>query len=50
MWGARVSEPQRKILRDLNENVRELARGLAGTSAWERSRHRRKKVEMLFAH
>ena len=26
------------------------ARGLANTPAYERSRHRRKKIEMLFAH
>ncbi len=42
--------PARKIPRDLDEDARDVARALAGTPAYERSRHRRKKVEMLFAH
>jgi IS5 family transposase len=42
--------PARKIPRDLDEDARDVARALAGTQAYERSRHRRKKVEMLFAH
>ncbi len=42
--------PVRKIPRDVDEDVRDLARGLAATPAYEASRHRRKKVEMLFAH
>jgi len=42
--------PVRKIPRDVDEDVRDLARSLAATPAYERSRHRRKKVEMLFAH
>ena len=42
--------PARKIPRDLDEDARDVARALAGTPAFERSRHRRKKVEMLFAH
>lgn len=42
--------PARKIPRDLNEDARDVARALVGTPAYERSRHRRKKVEMLFAH
>jgi len=40
----------RKIPRDLNEDSRDVARALAQTPEYERSRHRRKKVEMLFAH
>jgi transposase len=42
--------PARKIPRDLDEDARDVARALVGTPAFERSRHRRKKVEMLFAH
>jgi hypothetical protein len=42
--------PARKIPRDINEDARDVARALADTPAYERSRHRRKKVEMLFAH
>jgi len=42
--------PARKIPRDIDEDARDVARTLAGTPAFERSRHRRKKVEMLFAH
>jgi hypothetical protein len=36
--------------RDLDEDARDVTRVLANTPAYERSRHRRKKVEMLFAH
>ena len=42
--------PQRKVPRDLDEDARDVARVLANTPAYERSRHRRKKIEMLFAH
>jgi transposase len=42
--------PFRKVPRDLDEDARDVARALAETPAFERSRHRRKKVEMLFAH
>jgi hypothetical protein len=35
---------------DLDEDARDVARSLAITPAYERSRHRRKKIEMLFAH
>lgn len=42
--------PARKIPRDLDEDARDVARALAGTPEFERSRHRRKKIEMLFAH
>jgi transposase len=42
--------PARKIPRDLDEDARDVARALAKTPDYERSRHRRKKIEMLFAH
>jgi len=42
--------PARKIPRDIDEDARDVARALATTPAYDRSRHRRKKVEMLFAH
>ena len=42
--------PARKIPRNVDEDARDVARALADTPAYERSRHRRKKVEMLFAH
>jgi hypothetical protein len=37
-------------VRDVHEDARDIARGLAKTEAFERSRHDRKCVEMLFAH
>jgi IS5 family transposase len=40
----------RRLPRDVHEDARDHARSLAGTDAFERSRHERKKVEMLFAH
>lgn len=42
--------PVRKIARSLHEGARDLARQIATTPAYERSRGERKKVEMLFAH
>ena len=42
--------PARQIPRDLHEDVRDVARALAKTEAFERSRRERKKVEMRFAH
>jgi transposase len=42
--------PRRKVPRDLDEDARDVARALARTPAFERSRHHRKKIEMLFAH
>lgn len=42
--------PQRKIPRDIDEEARDFVRSLAGTPAFEQSRHERKRVEMLFAH
>ena len=42
--------PSRKIARSTHESARELARRIATTVAYQRSRRERKKVEMLFAH
>src|SRR5499427_4687865 len=42
--------PARRIVRDVNEHARDVARALAKTEAFARSRRDRKKVEMLFAH
>src|SRR5262245_5324792 len=42
--------PSRRIVRDVNEDARDIARALAKTEAFERSRRYRKCVEMLFAH
>jgi len=42
--------PMRKVPRDLNEDARDVARAIATTAEYAQSRHRRKKVEMLFAH
>jgi hypothetical protein len=43
-------EPARKILRSIYEEARDVARAIAKTEAFERSRRERKRVEMLFAH
>ncbi|AZE56390.1 Mobile element protein [Pseudomonas synxantha] len=40
----------RKIARSVHEAARDVARRIAATPAYHRSRHERKKVEMLFAH
>jgi transposase len=40
----------RRIVRDVNEASRDVARALAKTEGFARSRRDRKKVEMLFAH
>ncbi|OYD00488.1 transposase [Rhizobium sp. N4311] len=42
--------PMRKVPRDLNEDARDVARAIAATPEYVQSRHRRKKVEILFAH
>jgi transposase len=42
--------PARQVPRDLHEDARDVARALAKTEAFERSRRYRKRVEMLFAH
>lgn len=40
----------RKVPRDVNEEARDIARALAKTPEYERSRDERKRVEMRFAH
>jgi len=40
----------RKITRQVNESARDVARQIAKTPAYVRSRRQRKKVEVLFAH
>ena len=42
--------PARRVIRDVNEAARDVARDLAKTEAFAHSRRDRKKVEMLFAH
>ena len=42
--------PARRIVREVNEHARDVARALAGTEAFDRSRRNRKRIEMLFAH
>ena len=42
--------PSRKIPRSIYEEARDVARALAKTEGFERSRRDRKRVEMLFAH
>jgi transposase len=42
--------PFRKITRSIHEDAREVARQIYLTPEYKRSRHERKKIEMLFAH
>jgi transposase len=42
--------PIRKIARSIHEAARDVARAVANTALYQRSRRDRKKVEMLFAH
>ena len=42
--------PLRRIPRSIYEEARDVARALANTEAFDRSRRDRKRVEMLFAH
>ena len=42
--------PMRQVPRDVHEDARDVARSLAKTEAFERSRRERKKVEVRFAH
>jgi transposase len=42
--------PVRKIARSVHESARDVARAVAGTEQYKKSRKERKKVEMLFAH
>ena len=44
------TQPQRKVLRSIHEESRDLARDLLFTDAYLTSRRERKNVEMLFAH
>jgi hypothetical protein len=44
------SIPTRKIVRSIHESARDVAREIRSTVQYQRSRHQRKKVEMLFAH
>jgi hypothetical protein len=45
-----LKSPFRRIQRSLYEEARDVARAVAKTEAFERSRRDRKRVEMLFAH
>ena len=42
--------PFRRLQRSIYEEARDVARALAKTEVFERSRHDRKRIEMLFAH
>ena len=42
--------PARRVVRDINEDARDVARALAKSEAFEQSSRDRKRVEMLFAH
>ncbi len=42
--------PSRRVPRSIYERARDVARSQAGTDAFERSRHDRKRIEMRFAH
>jgi len=42
--------PMRKIARSIHEDARDVARRIGATVQYQRSRHERKKVEVLFAH
>jgi hypothetical protein len=42
--------PFRRVPRSIYERARDVARAHAGTEAFERSRHDRKRIEMRFAH
>ena len=42
--------PFRRVPRSIHEHARDVARSLAGTEAFEQSRHDRKRIEMRFAH
>lgn len=42
--------PFRTVTRHMDEEVRQVVRDLRHTAAYDESRRRRKKVEMLFAH
>lgn len=40
----------RTVPRELNEDTRDMARAIRKTTDYERTRHRRREVEMLLAH
>jgi Transposase DDE domain len=42
--------PHRRIMHDVNEDARDVARSLMGAPEYQKSRDQRKKVEMKFAH
>ena len=42
--------PARKVPRSIHEQARDVARDIAKTDAYVKSRRERKKIEMLFAH
>jgi transposase len=42
--------PRRKVTRSVHEAARDVARAVARTEGYQRSRRQRKQVEMLFAH
>ena len=42
--------PARRVPRSIHERARDVARALAGTAAFEQSRHDRKRIEMRGAH
>jgi DDE family transposase len=46
----RPNTPSRKVTRSIHEKARDVAREIAKTDAYVRSRRDRKKIEMLFAH
>ena len=45
-----IGPDARKITRDIDEDIRDRVRALAGTKAFKHSARQRKKVEMAFAH
>jgi len=42
--------PARRVPRSIYARARDVARALAGTAAFEQSRHDRKRIEIRFAH
>jgi transposase len=44
------SMPARKVTRSVHESARDVARAVASTPGYRRTRRQRKRVEMLFAH
>jgi Transposase DDE domain len=45
-----TTAPDRKVSRDIDEDIREQVRSLANTEGFQQSRRERKKVEVRFAH